>query len=57
MRAQFIAGTALGRIGEPADIADIAAFLASHDARWITGHLIDAPGGLHTVPTPKEAGR
>jgi NAD(P)-dependent dehydrogenase (short-subunit alcohol dehydrogenase family) len=36
---------ALGRVGRPEDIADIAAFLASSDARWITGAFIDATGG------------
>jgi len=40
------AATALGRLGEPADIADIVAFLASDEARWVTGHLIDATGGM-----------
>lgn len=38
--------TALGRLGEPADIADVVAFLASPDARWITGQNIRATGGL-----------
>lgn len=33
------------RVGEPEDIADVVAFLASDDARWITGRLIDASGG------------
>ncbi|QGZ65461.1 SDR family oxidoreductase [Paraburkholderia acidisoli] len=36
---------ALGRVGQPDDIADIVAFLASHEARWITGQKIDASGG------------
>ena len=36
---------ALGRLGEPEDIADVAAFLTSPDARWITGAYIDASGG------------
>lgn len=36
-----------GRWGEPEDIADIAAFLASPDSRWITGQVIDASGGSH----------
>lgn len=36
-----------GRWGEPADIADVAAFLASPDSRWITGQRIDASGGAH----------
>ncbi|MET7656392.1 MULTISPECIES: SDR family oxidoreductase [unclassified Streptomyces] len=33
------------RMGHPTDIADITAFLASHDSRWITGQTIDATGG------------
>ncbi|MBO1415771.1 SDR family oxidoreductase, partial [Streptomyces sp. FH025] len=36
---------ALGRVGQPEDIADIVAFLASDDARWITGRTVDATGG------------
>jgi len=36
---------ALGRVGLPEDIADVAAFLASSDARCITGAFIDATGG------------
>jgi 3-oxoacyl-[acyl-carrier protein] reductase len=36
-----------GRWGEPLDIADIAAFLASPESRWITGQCIDASGGSH----------
>lgn len=36
-----------GRWGEPLDIADVAAFLASPESRWITGQCIDASGGSH----------
>ena len=36
---------ALGRIGETRDIADVVAFLASDDARSITGTTIDATSG------------
>src|SRR6185369_2266297 len=32
--------TPLGRTGQPSDIAPVAVFLASDDARWITGELI-----------------
>ncbi|MEV6344788.1 SDR family oxidoreductase [Actinoplanes sp. NPDC051851] len=39
------ARSALGRLGEPADVADVVAFLASHDGRWVTGQIIDASGG------------
>ncbi|MFF0743847.1 SDR family oxidoreductase [Streptomyces sp. NPDC004111] len=37
--------SALGRVGTPSDIADVVAFLASDDARWVTGHWLDATGG------------
>jgi len=43
----FIAQTPLGRIGQPDDIADIAVFLASDEARWLTGQKLLASGGLH----------
>ncbi len=36
----------LGRVGEPEDIADAVAFLASADARWITGVTLPVDGGL-----------
>jgi 3-oxoacyl-[acyl-carrier protein] reductase len=38
--------TALGRLGEPADIADVVAFLAGPDSRWITGQNLRVTGGL-----------
>ena len=41
-----IAQTPLGRIGQVEDIATVATFLASDDAKWITGELIRAGGGL-----------
>lgn len=40
-----IATTPLGRIGRPEDIAPPVAFLASDDARWITGETIYVSGG------------
>ncbi|WP_431929906.1 SDR family oxidoreductase [Amycolatopsis tucumanensis] len=49
--AEFIAAsTAMNRLGEPGDIADVVAFLASDAARWITGQVIDASGGLFLGP-------
>jgi NAD(P)-dependent dehydrogenase (short-subunit alcohol dehydrogenase family) len=39
------AKTALGRIGEPADIGKVIAFLVSDDAAWITGEDIQVAGG------------
>ncbi|GLY84880.1 SDR family oxidoreductase [Actinoallomurus iriomotensis] len=48
---EFIAGTtALNRLGGPDDIADVVAFLASDAARWVTGQVIDASGGLFLGP-------
>ena len=38
--------TALGRLAEPWEMAGIIAFLASADARYITGQAIEADGGL-----------
>jgi 3-oxoacyl-[acyl-carrier protein] reductase len=35
----------MGRLGTPRDIADVVAFLASADARWVTGQIILATGG------------
>ena len=34
-----------GRVGRPDDVGDIIAFLASDDARWINGQVLDATGG------------
>lgn len=42
--------TALGRVGTPADIADAVAFLVSDDARWVTGQVLEASGGLWLGP-------
>jgi 3-oxoacyl-[acyl-carrier protein] reductase len=45
-RTIFEKRTPLGRIGTPDDIADVVAFLASPDARWVTGHVLAASGGF-----------
>ncbi len=39
------AETPLGRIGQPQDIATVAAFLASDDSNWVTGQQIKVAGG------------
>ena len=44
-RKTILSRTPLGRIGEPAEIASIASFLASRDASYITGQTIYADGG------------
>ena len=41
-----VSGTPLGRIGQPGDIAEVALFLVSDAARWVTGERIEAGGGL-----------
>ncbi|MGV9351167.1 SDR family oxidoreductase [Streptomyces spiralis] len=43
--AQLAGWSVFGRLGRTRDIADIVAFLASDDSRWITGQCIDASGG------------
>ncbi|MFP8960088.1 SDR family oxidoreductase [Streptomyces nanhaiensis] len=42
---QMAALSVFNRVGEPQDIADVVAFLAGDDARWITGSYLDASGG------------
>jgi 3-oxoacyl-[acyl-carrier protein] reductase len=44
--AGIVAQTPLGRTGQPADIADVVAFLASDAARWLTGEKLLAGGGI-----------
>ncbi len=54
MEAEIVTHTPLGGIGQPEDIADAIIFLASAQARWITGQLIHVNGGaifhLELVP-------
>ena len=45
-REQQTRNTPLGRIAQPEDIALAATFLASDDARWISGQVIVAAGGM-----------
>ncbi|MFC8868695.1 SDR family oxidoreductase [Streptomyces sp. NPDC057148] len=40
--------SALGGVGAPSEVADVVAFLASHESRWITGSWVDATGGSLT---------
>ena len=44
-RTAVIGMQALKRIGEPADVASVVAFLASDEARWITGDTVRVDGG------------
>lgn len=45
LRAGLAAQTALGRVGEPGEIADAIAALASSELRWITAERIEVSGG------------
>jgi 3-oxoacyl-[acyl-carrier protein] reductase len=47
LEAGIVEHTLYGRrLGQPADIAEVVAFLASTEAEWITGQIINASGGL-----------
>jgi 3-oxoacyl-[acyl-carrier protein] reductase len=39
----------LGRLGEPRDVAEAACFLASDNASWLTGVVLDVAGGAVMV--------
>jgi 7-alpha-hydroxysteroid dehydrogenase len=45
LKAEVIKRTPLGRMGLPTDLAGVAKFLCSDDAKWITGQTIIADGG------------
>jgi glucose 1-dehydrogenase len=44
-RERTLARVLLGRLGEPEDIVGAALFLASDEARWVTGHCLFVDGG------------
>ncbi|MGB3437638.1 MAG: SDR family oxidoreductase [Actinophytocola sp.] len=44
--AAIAAQAALGRFGQPADVASVVAFLAGPDGAWVTGQVLDASGGM-----------
>jgi 3-oxoacyl-[acyl-carrier protein] reductase len=46
IRREVAAQTPLGRLGRPAEIAAVVAFLAGPDGAWVTGQNIRADGGL-----------
>jgi glucose 1-dehydrogenase len=54
---RLLSRTPLGRIGEPAEIAAIVAFLASDEASYVTGQTLYADGGRlplnYTVAVPE----
>ena len=42
----YLKGIPLGRFGTPSEVADLAVFLASDKASYITGQVINIDGGL-----------
>ncbi|HEX5226962.1 MAG TPA: SDR family oxidoreductase, partial [Bryobacteraceae bacterium] len=46
-KTMLLPRTPLGRIGEPRDIAKVVSFLASEDAGWMTGQIVEAAGGFN----------
>jgi len=45
MREKFIASVPLGRLAEPQDVANVALFLASDEAEFLTGNIVEVDGG------------
>jgi NAD(P)-dependent dehydrogenase (short-subunit alcohol dehydrogenase family) len=45
MQATYRRSVPLGRVGEPADVAEAVLFLASPASSYITGQLLDLDGG------------
>jgi 3-oxoacyl-[acyl-carrier protein] reductase len=47
MREKLLTNIPLRRMGEPGDVAAAVRFLASEEAGYITGHVLDVNGGLY----------
>ena len=46
MQEMMVSQTPMGRVGEPQDIARVVRLLASDDAGWVTGQIVQVSGGL-----------
>lgn len=53
----FVDRTPMGRIGQPADVASVAAFLASDEASFVTGTMLVTDGGITAGPYSAAAAR
>jgi NAD(P)-dependent dehydrogenase (short-subunit alcohol dehydrogenase family) len=47
--AEITSGIPLGRLGQPDDVADVIVFVASEQARWLTGQTIFVGGGGRVI--------
>lgn len=47
VKERMLAAIALGRFGKPEDVAGAVAFLASEEAGYITGHVLNVNGGMY----------
>lgn len=47
LKEKLIANIPLRRMGQPSDVAAAVRFLASDDAAYITGHVLDVNGGMY----------
>lgn len=56
VRDDYLDNTALGRSGEPDEVAAAIRFLLSDDSRWITGETLDINGGAHLKRYPDLVG-
>jgi 3-oxoacyl-[acyl-carrier protein] reductase len=45
METSIVPSIPLGRVGQPEDVADVIVFLASEQARWLTGQCLHVGGG------------
>jgi 3-oxoacyl-[acyl-carrier protein] reductase len=52
----YVDNTALGRAGQPEEIADAVVFLCSPKAAWLTGEVLDLNGGAHLKKYPDVLG-
>lgn len=46
LKAEMVKNIALGRAGQPEDVAKVVAFLASDEAAYVTGQVIECSGGM-----------